>query len=915
VLRERVFLEVAEPLLPAIVDRIINDPQLYREVGIYDHLAIVLPSRRASRRLLDLLVTRMAAQGRAAIVPPTFLTLGTFFETLYHPLLPAADEGIALVAWAAALKELSPEALQTLFPMSVQLEGRQLLGVAQSVQQVWTQITAGGHRFSTVAPRVDEFPGLEGDERWSVLALLEESYLNKLAQSGYSDLQVNRISARSDTQLSVNTNLTYMLCGLSELSTLAKSFLSESSAPVIPYVYASAQQAHLFDAFGCVIPERWREQEIRIPQQALSIVRGTEEEVQQIKLILHGLNSRFSGDEITLGLGNEALVPVITSHLSESGVAARYAEGTPYTATAAFGVLEALSRFAKTKRYEEFAVLLRHPWISGWITKNQEAFTTRDPVVVSDMYYRMHLPDQILHLAAPRDEISTLFLQLRDLLLTLAGRLSGEDSLYEQMRTLLGELHPEGEAYYSSDEFLLLERSFDTCALIPQQLLAEVELDAHEMLYEVLKKAVIPQEVVPHAIELVGWLELLADDAPVLMVTGLNEEYIPDAVLGDPFLPDGLRHHLKLLTNEGRYARDAYLLATLLTRSQIHLIARRERDDGSPLLLSRLLLADAPEIVATRLEQFYEPEDSASPHTVPPSTAWHLPKPEPVTETTVIIPVTSIRTYLDCPYLYYLKRVRRLQEIDDSDHELSRPLYGTLVHEVLQRFSASPHVNVLREDVVYDALLQQLDYVTKARFGDRPRPVVLLQGDFLKKRLEYLAQKHVAWLNDGWRVHHAEYQLSDAFSEIEVGSTIVRFRGRIDRIDRHESGRFAIIDYKTGGASMTPHEAYIEREERWIDPQLPLYYHLLRREGRVFGMETQPEEVSLCYFRISADPDATGIIPATWTADVINRAWEASCAVAADIVAQKFWPPRPPESLNEELALFRGYGQREVVWE
>src|SRR5262249_54804417 len=65
------------------------------------------------------------------------------------------------------------------------------------------------------------------------------------------------------------------------------------------------------------------------------------------------------------------------------------------------------------------------------------------------------------------------------------------------------------------------------------------------------------------ALDLLGWLELLWEDAPHLVVAGLNDGRVPETVAGDAFLPEALRRRLGLKTNEARFARDAYLLAAL----------------------------------------------------------------------------------------------------------------------------------------------------------------------------------------------------------------------------------------------------------------------------------------------------------------------------------------------------------------
>src|SRR5690606_38063570 len=66
------------------------------------------------------------------------------------------------------------------------------------------------------------------------------------------------------------------------------------------------------------------------------------------------------------------------------------------------------------------------------------------------------------------------------------------------------------------------------------------------------------------AVELLGWLELPLDDAPVLVITSFNEPYVPSSLDADLFLPNRLRQRLGVLDNERRCARDAYALNSML---------------------------------------------------------------------------------------------------------------------------------------------------------------------------------------------------------------------------------------------------------------------------------------------------------------------------------------------------------------
>src|SRR5262249_53071843 len=76
------------------------------------------------------------------------------------------------------------------------------------------------------------------------------------------------------------------------------------------------------------------------------------------------------------------------------------------------------------------------------------------------------------------------------------------------------------------------------------------------------------------AIELLGWLELIWDDAPATIVCGFNEGSISKAVGGDLFLPNALRQRLGLNDIDRRLARDQYALGLMLaSRERLHLIA------------------------------------------------------------------------------------------------------------------------------------------------------------------------------------------------------------------------------------------------------------------------------------------------------------------------------------------------------
>ncbi len=108
--------------------------------------------------------------------------------------------------------------------------------------------------------------------------------------------------------------------------------------------------------------------------------------------------------------------------------------------------------------------------------------------------------------------------------------------------------------------------------------------------------------------ELLGWLELTLDDAPVLLLTGVHDGRVPESVNGDPFLPNAVRTRLGLLDNDRRYARDCYALQVMLhAREHIRILTNHYNSEGSPQTPSRLLLAVQPNDLANRIMTILKP--------------------------------------------------------------------------------------------------------------------------------------------------------------------------------------------------------------------------------------------------------------------------------------------------------------------
>jgi hypothetical protein len=428
----------------------------------------------------------------------------------------------------------------------------------------------------------------------------------------------------------------------------------------------------------------------------------------------------------------------------------------------------------------------------------------------------------------------------------------------------------------------------------------------------------IPPEPEEHAVELLGWLELPLDDAPAVVVTGVNERILPEAVGADPFLPGSLRTTLGIPDDSARYARDAYLLSALLeSRDEVHLVAGRLSSAGDPLRPSRLLFADEPEVVARRVLRYLGEDQGTAPDEAPPATSESIPStgppdgrlqspadsrfqsppknPLPPLDELTRIRVTDFATYLKDPYRYALTRILNLEPLNDDAREMDGGVFGSLAHVVLERFGRSAEAASSDPEVVEKKLLRLLGELVRDQFGARPVPAVRVQVEQLRARLRHFARWQADWAADGWRIVTVEAQPKDGVPFVVDGEE-VRLRGKIDRIDHNPTtGEWAIFDYKTGDTGESPEDAHRKgpkKNREWVDLQLPLYRRLLPGIESDDGTPVVPEvawdRVRLGYILLPRDLSQVGPAEADWTEEEFEQAYDAAARVIRALRAEPF---------------------------
>ncbi len=959
------FLGWDRPILPAAAAHLVDR---YAQGGAADlrGAVVVLPGGRAGRRMVELLVEEAAAR-KLTLVPPEVVTVGAAPDLLHQPALPAADGMVARRAWSRALRATDPDALKVVFPhLEAGAPLREWDVLAELLAGMHRTLAGEGHRFSDVV-RMNRTSALFDDSpRWDVLARVQKRYLALLHEAGMADPFEARLAALEEGIRRHEGDV--WLVSVAELPAVTRRLLEASGATLHALIQAPAEMrardpaAHdssagdpfaadtaasapaPFDAWGLPVTEHWESARVPVSDEVLRMVERPVDQADAALSALEDLEGAYTTEDVVMGVHPQSeVVPYLQQRLAARGIGARYAAGTQLMRTPPATLLQAAADYLDGHTYPALAALLRHPDASALLRLGGVEVSGAEALDVADAYFGEHLPyrleGQLPHgrerggagssgggdgdpRVAPPDFPSLVHALDSDAALGALRERKGEKK-EKRRKTRLSEWMTAVtrllEGIYGAQE---LDRSkpddrhlVDVLGEIRGAALAlhrlpgilDDECSGAEALRAVLaglEGEALPPDPDHTAVELLEWLEIPLDDAPVLVLTGFNEGFVPDSVNGHPFLPDSLCRLLGVLDNRRRLARDAYRLTCVLhSRERVRIIAGRSTAKGDPLRPSRLMFRTDPAALAPRVLRFLEGRDAASPGMdlaalglEPAEESGFGTPPEPVIELApheipTSLSVTAFTRLMDDAYRFVLEDVLGLGRVDDDAREMDAMVFGDVAHRALQRFGRMaladpPEVDEADEDAVAEVLVETLRKEVAGRFGRSALPAVQLQAAQLEERLRAFAARQAAWAAEGWRIRAVECKPAGAGWPLDVDGAPMLLKARIDRIDHNPiTGEWAVLDYKTSTKRETPEEAHRTGRgdmTRWTNLQLPLYRHMLESVVDPGGGAVVPPDgpergrVRLGYVVLPQDPAECGFLLAEWSDEEVATALDAA---------------------------------------
>ena len=946
----RHFLNWSTPLLPALTDWLLDLPPGPAAPDL-SWTVVIVPTAEAGRRLRESLAIKA---GKSGLLSPQVITPEVLISWSTPPGSPVAGRGESVTAWAAVLAELPLPEWRALFPIDpVSQDLAWAVQAAGDLLRLRRTLEEGARTLGMAA--LDLGPAHPEAARWEALARLEKIAVGRLEAGGWRDSTLVRLAAARHPVLPEGVTRV-VLAGVPDSIRLVRlaleSLVDRPAAGVAVLIHAPEALAASFDSWGRPVPEFWSERIIRLPRgtQSISLLTRPEDEADILTAEL------LTGPPQAMAIGSAD--PEVSAPLRRKAAAAGITvfdpDGMPLLEHEVSWLMRTLTQLLRSGAWPAAGQFLRIPDILRAAGRTAQATDGVKVLEEWDAFQSERLPQNLAQ-ATP-----------------LAGRWAEEHHARRQLRTasadglkppvlpeilawlrqellqlergpLPGALERFLEMVYGDRHFATgTERQQFTAALTAwQDAVDSVEQGAAaftpeltaaarlELSASLVRDARLYTAHADDAQALHGWLELPWQDAPDLVVAGMNEGMVPDSMQGDAWLPDSVRGELDLKTNQTRLARDSYLLTAMIeSRRQggrIQLLAARQTAAGDPLKPSRLLLRCPAEDLPERALRLFpkEVEDDASRPSAPPwHRAWPLTVPMPQENAPVFsrLSVTAFTDYLKCPFRFYLKHVLKMEEYDATQAELDARAFGSLFHDTMQEL----HLNQsLRDSTDAAAITGFLHLTLEERvehtYGPHLTIPVAVQLDTLRNCLSKAAELHAAERAAGWRFEQVEIDFPKLpGSDEPVRILGVEIRGRIDLIERHPDHGLRILDYKTSAKAVTPAAAHLKKGKTidggpdwkftdlngkaysWQNLQLPLYAGIMSRhydKPVAVGYVNLPRALSEAKVEMWDD----------LTAEQLESAETCAKGVIASIRAARFWPPAERLKYDDfESLIFRG---------
>lgn len=892
---QRIFLGYSVPFLHSLTDYLLKD------TGELSECLVIVPTSQSGRILRE----NLAAEA-GALLSPTVTTPGALLHLEESNIAPRWLEKIAWMDVLENLKQSDWENFSGLFPTPPEMDSLSTdwaSSLAAEIVSLRSTLEESLHNLFSASKFLVNTT--EGD-RWANLAQLESLMEQRLYTWGYQ----SRSHALRNSFKLPSAFKKIILAGITEMPACISLSLKSFSGEVIVLIPAPESEAAHFDELG--IPNAsWSSREI--PESVT--VSLLADPASQAKAALDTIAAlTATSQDIALGSADDDAGSALAHLLTH--------QGWPAFHPAAMQPLPSIQRWLiiwknwlSHANSRNLAALLTFPECANLISGNRadvlltlNQYRDRHPIIEPDAIIERlkssNLTDkqdlQILH-----DDIASL-LSHRDAFLKQAF----PQAMGQHLEML--EVEPESSVNILNGIADFIEAASPLFSSLKRTHLFWLQM----VISEISRPTAQPPA--DRAIDIQGWLELLYEPGKHLLITGMNEAFVPAKPGGEPWLSEKIRSILGLNNLTHRQARDAFLLHAMIRMREesgsSHLFCGKNGPNGETYLPSSLLLqVPKDRLVSTVKNLFHEIEPPEANLVWSRDFIWQTPKAK-LPET---LGITSFSDYLACPFRFYLKHIVRASQPEPDRREMNHRDFGSITHKVLENWAKDTEARNISDPKSLVAYLDAtLERTIRFQFGNKVPLAVRIQVHSIRQRLEWFAYQQIDSHSQGWEVIDAERKISFE----SAGFTI---KGSIDRIDRHrETGQLRVIDYKTGKVDKTEsqHRKKITAKTQipqhtkespaihsapdgkgdssflWKNLQLPLYALAVRENSTAVPIP--------CYIKLgSTEKEVAFVEWNTFSQEDLDAAESCMNWITSAIRQNTFWPPAPKVDYDDYAIL------------
>ena len=877
---------------------------------------VVLPGDHAIDRFRKRLLER-AAELDVCLLPPDCCTPGQLVKRTVPESGHSASPMAGRQAWRRAVEELgSPwggaDSPTKSAPISEGLLDH-LLSLSSDCSSAMLTFADIARRGATLGEHFET--GL-----WERLALLQQRMVELLAECGLEDPSMRAIDVLRDGSPALVWSSTRRIVAITAAPTQAQLAILRAAATqglqVQVAIHAGAHSVlNAVDSEGFPNAATWGECPIDIDAGRIQVVDGPAEMTSAVgRLVL--------ATDTCICLPDAKLLGGLVNELG-GGRPVRVLGQRQFTHCRIGTLLQSIQSLATEWSWEALAAFVRHPDVSKWLRcSGLVQAVTRYRLESLAISLNEDVPPNAIE---EHERIRPALKLITDLLHPLRNEALGvtkwANALAKAIQAIVGNDAGGNSPAERAESVRLLLGALGHLRDLPPSLAPSGAAERFELLACALKGQTIPPAAAIGAIDCLGWLECGMHDGGRLIFAGMNEGALPARLTNDPWLPDSVRQRLRMPTAASQYARDSWILHSLLTArdAEVHFVVARRNAKSDPLQPSRLLLRPEPrhseppgESLATRvLHLVAKPTKQAGGATRAGGSGIPIAR-QPLPKGTGDfdhISVTHFKDWLISPRLFQFKHDPRLRLTVRSDVEigLDASQFGTLAHEVLKRFGESQIAggHATTDSEVWAALQSALDDALNDKFTTAQREALGPELESLEARLRRFAKRQAEHARSGWQIKHVEIELTTLTPVVMPGQRQLPLRGRIDRIDFHPDRGWLALDYKTGGKAKEAAISRRKKDDPWTDLQLPLYRDLLLNQSGEY-----PGEIGVGLVNLPEEAENDGFRLADWNKDVFDSAEQKAAQIAQLVIRGIFTEHEIPTNDLHDLAILWGKALR-----